>query len=967
MAEIDPVILELRAEQGRYIAGIKSATRTVDQQLGFQERRVRKLEQQFQRSSGQISNTLKGLVGTLATAFTGRELVGLIDSFTRLQNALQVAGLQGESLARVQGQLVELSGRYGVSVEGLADLYGKATDAGRSFGANESEILKLTEATSQALLITGTNAAQASGAILGLSQALASGTVRAEEYNQVNEGGLRPLLQAAAATERFGGDINKLRSEVLAGTVTSKEFFDAIQQGSAALEGRASQATLTLSGALEALRSQLVVYFGEASKSSGATQALASAIQALADNLDRIIPALAVIATALGGRFVAGALAGSGALRALSAYAGIATTSLAGTALAARSAGAALLTAFGGPVGAAITAVTLGLGYVALNAESADDKIKRLNRTADETNAKADVLEERLLAAGVAADELGSSADTASGNLNGLTRTMEQARAKAKELEDQFGQTALRAAQMAVEQAVADRRNAEINLRGLQNQRRNQTRSGDVLATGAGNDIFANAQARVDAAKAAEAAARRQVRNVSIGIREGLDFSGNGNSPAPTAAPAPADKPKPTPRGPTGRSQAEIDARQADEIARLQAEELQAKIQLTTDASARAELQRELLTLERDTRIRQINADEELSDKQKAAQVAIVEKLYGIASEYDGQNTIVATANKSLYARQIAEEELAQQEREAADLAEERFRAQTDALRLQYDLAETEAERKAIALQIVEAEDEYLRSKLNAVKNSKVAEDVDKKRAQIALDALNATAGARRAAAGRANETEVERYLRDLNKTPAQINEALDGIAIGGLEALNDGLLDAIRGTKSLGEAFSNIADQIIADLIRIAIQQAVVKPLAESLFGGGGFLSAIGGIFGGGGAGHASSGSLSGVFGRASGGYVGPGQPVRVNEAASVGRVEGFIGPSTGGQIIPLGKMAAMQNSGQSGGVVRVMIEEAPGFAARVRTEASGVAVEVVRASAPTIIDASVSKTTQQLTRPKL
>ena len=187
---------------------------------------------------------------------------------------------------------------------------------------------------------------------------------------------------------------------------------------------------------------------------------------------------------------------------------------------------------------------------------------------------------------------------------------------------------------------------------------------------------------------------------------------------------------------------------------------------------------------------------------------------------------------------------------------------QTEALRLQYDLADTEAERKAIALQIVDAEDEYLRSKLEAIKNSQVADDAEKRRAQIALDALTATAGARRAAASRANETAVERYLRDLDKTPAQINEALDGIAIDGLDALNDGLVDAIRGTKSLGEAFSNIADQIIADLLRIAIQQAIVKPLAESLFGGSGFLS---GLFG---AAGAASGDAANIIhaGRASG-----------------------------------------------------------------------------------------------------
>ena len=92
MAEIDPLIVELKAKVDAFNADLKRATRTVDQQLGRQEARVRKLESEFRRSSGAISSSLKGLAGTLAAAFTGRELVGLIDNFTRLQNSLRVAG-----------------------------------------------------------------------------------------------------------------------------------------------------------------------------------------------------------------------------------------------------------------------------------------------------------------------------------------------------------------------------------------------------------------------------------------------------------------------------------------------------------------------------------------------------------------------------------------------------------------------------------------------------------------------------------------------------------------------------------------------------------------------------------------------------------------------------------------------------------------------------------------------------------
>lgn len=105
---------------------------------------------------------------------------------------------------------------------------------------------------------------------------------------------------------------------------------------------------LTTSAAFETLRNALVKYFGEADQSQGASAALAQAIQMLADNLDIVIPALATLSAALGIGFVANA---------------------ARAAIAARGVGGALLGAFGGPVGIAITGITVAL--VGLAAETA--------------------------------------------------------------------------------------------------------------------------------------------------------------------------------------------------------------------------------------------------------------------------------------------------------------------------------------------------------------------------------------------------------------------------------------------------------------------------------------------------------------------------------------------------------------------------------------------------------------------
>ena len=915
-AEVDPVILELRAELGRYKAELRRTTTSVEQLLGRQEKSVKRLESEMKRSSGAIGSTLKTLAGSFAAAFGAREIVGLVDKFTRLQNALKVAGLEGENLAQVQERLYALGAQYGVSVNALADLYGKAEQAGRELGASQSELLGLTKAVSQSILITGTSTEQASGAILGLTQALASGTVRAEEFHQINEGGLRPLLEAAAASERFGGSIAKLRTEVVDGTVSSQELYRAILQNANLIEQKASGATITLAGAFQSLNDQLGKYLCEAGQASGATGAMAEAIKALADNLDVIIPALAVIAASMGVRLVAGAVAGSNAMFALTAAMGGAATATEALAFALR-----------GLQGVAIVAFIAGLVYVL-------DQVRQSSLDAAKATGEYAKQQEQLRDVQKRAEDATNALATATGEAR------REALANAKALREEARQALLN----AKAKAEAARQTARVRATEAQEEIRKTRAVGGALTRdqfgGTGIAIEGPAQKASQEAQNNLRAANQTVKSAQE-VVDGLTDAINGLAPVDTSG-ASSDKDKKS-KAATGPSAAEIAERQEQELARLRQEEIQAKIALVDNADERATLERELLAEEFNARRAQIQSDTDLNAEQKAAQIAILESLYGVqkASE-DGQDIIVK-ANKSLYAQAIERERIAQIEREEADLAAERYQAEVDGLRLQYDLADTQDQRRAIALQILAAEDEYLQQKLQAIRDSRVADEADKERARIALEAVNATSADRRAAVNRSEAGALGRYAQSLSDPKQRVEEAV----VRQLERVNEGITDAI--SKAIG-----VDDPFISELLDILLQEVLFKPLAESLSGaasgGGGSLfsaigTAIGSIFGG---------------ARAAGGPVSPGQAYLVGER---GR-ELFL-PDQPGTIIPNSRLNGMGNA--SGGVVKLVIEEAPGFASRVRAEATGVAIEVQRAAAPQFIDAAANETARRFNRPSL
>lgn len=77
--------------------------------------------------------------------------------------------------------------------------------------------------------------------------------------------------------------------------------------------------------------------------------------------------------------------------------------------------------------------------------------------------------------------------------------------------------------------------------------------------------------------------------------------------------------------------------------------------------------------------------------------------------------------------------------------------------------------------------------------------------------------------------------------------QEMEGVKTRGLDTFNNGIADAIMGVKSLGSVFKDVANQIISDLLRIAIRRAITEPLGSALFGagGGGSAFANGGAFG--------------------------------------------------------------------------------------------------------------------------
>lgn len=209
--------------------------------------------------------------------------------------------------------------------------------------------------------------------------------------------------------------------------------------------------------------------------------------------------------------------------------------------------------------------------------------------------------------------------------------------------------------------------------------------------------------------------------------------------------------------------------------------------------------------------------------------------------------------------RDLADERLAQ-ERMLSDLT-------AQLISLQSGAARSAAERRRLELELLEITQQQRRDALRRdLERNPNLSAADR---ETALNRLDSIDKAERSAVERQSMGPLEAWRDRSLQTADEIREAYEDVAARGLDSLNSGLVDAIMNTRSLGEVFSNVARQIIADLAAIAVRQSITEPLANMLFGGGKIQAISTGAKPGGGG---FMGFLRGMFGFDEGGYTGDG-----------------------------------------------------------------------------------------------
>lgn len=353
-----------------------------------------------------------------------RSLVAAADAAGQLRARLQFATHSAEEYAAVQARIEQVARSSYKSIEDVSEVFIRAAEPMRQLGMSSKQTLDLTEALSLGLVVSGANAQASASAIDAFGRAMQTGALRGQEFQTV-------IQRAPAFAQALEQALGKTRAELIGmaenGELTVAELAKvASQLGD--LRGKAEQMPATLEDAMTRFHSAWLKFADGLNTSTGAMTGLVKGLDALGDNVGKVTvmvgalgaahlaaqaPALLhdfaqrkVAASALAEAeahmmkmramqaTVPNVVALTAAEERLAAAQAAATAAGVGRAGMLARVGSGLLSLAGGPIGAAVLAISaLGVGIYTLY-QREQERIAKFNEGVRATNEAAQAIAE---------------------------------------------------------------------------------------------------------------------------------------------------------------------------------------------------------------------------------------------------------------------------------------------------------------------------------------------------------------------------------------------------------------------------------------------------------------------------------------------------------------------------------------------------------------------------------------------
>lgn len=248
-------------------------------QLNNAEKGVKRVKDQAE----QAATAFRNMAAAVVSFATVKAIINIADEMqnirTRIGQLPQTVGDAGDAFDEV----AKRASASGVKIDAYASLYTKVGNAAKDYITTQEDLLGITDTISQALVVGGASAQEASAVMTQFSQALASGVLQGDEFRSMAEAAPQYLDKLAEVMKIPREQLKKMASD---GKLTAKAVIDATRQMSDYFGDKFKQMPMTVGRAMTVIGNRFARMLDKMNRDSNFVTTIANGILTVFDKIE---------------------------------------------------------------------------------------------------------------------------------------------------------------------------------------------------------------------------------------------------------------------------------------------------------------------------------------------------------------------------------------------------------------------------------------------------------------------------------------------------------------------------------------------------------------------------------------------------------------------------------------------------------------------------------------------------------
>ena len=276
---------EINVKIGADTAGLNSGVDDAEKKLSKFDSAVSKTSTSVKTSFGTMAKAAAAFAAVYAAAASSMKSIKMADEFNLLETRVRTATKATGDFNTVFSTLTSNAMASGASLEATVSAFQTISSSGRDLGKTNKDAIQFVDTFQKLGAIGGASTEAMKNSLTQMSQSMAGGIVRAEEFNSIIEN--TPEV-ARAMADSLGMSVGELRMMVLEGRLMASDVFDAILNKSEEVNNTFSEMPKTLGRSSESATTAFGLMFSAIDESYQVTQFLSETLDKIAGQATEI-------------------------------------------------------------------------------------------------------------------------------------------------------------------------------------------------------------------------------------------------------------------------------------------------------------------------------------------------------------------------------------------------------------------------------------------------------------------------------------------------------------------------------------------------------------------------------------------------------------------------------------------------------------------------------------------------------